>query len=52
MEINKVCKKCIVSKYSVAIKDSARTIEEIADIMNVSPVYVESEIDFLSIILL
>ena len=29
------------------IKDSARTIEEIADIMNVSPVYVESEIEFL-----
>ena len=29
------------------IKDSARTIEEIADIMNVSPVYIESEIEFL-----
>ena len=29
------------------IKDSYRTIEEIADIMNVSPVFVESEIEFL-----
>ena len=30
-----------------AIKNTARTVEEIAEIMNVSPVYVESEIEFL-----
>lgn len=44
---NKFVRSALSQNIIYCIKDEYRTVEEIADTLNVSPVYVESEIEFL-----